>query len=90
MEEFASWPKLATVAGATVVTKFLVDVVKAFVPLQGKQTLGVSCLIGVGLILLANSALGTCKPLDIPVHIINGLVVGLAASGFNDAVERKK
>jgi len=88
VEGFVTWQMLATNAGATAATKFLVDAWKALFGLMGKATLYASVLTGIALVIGANLALGECKSVDLPVHAINGLIVGLAASGFNDLVTR--
>jgi hypothetical protein len=90
VDAFVNWQILATVAGATAATKFIVDAVKALTNIAGKQVLVCAMLVGIGIVVLANYSLGQCKPIDLPLHAINGLIVGLAASGFNDLVSRSK
>ena len=90
MDSFVTWQQLATMAGAIAATKFIVDAIKCFAPIQGKQVLGAAALVGILVLLGANLALGTCKPTDIPIHVLNGVMVGFAASGFHDAVRSSK
>jgi hypothetical protein len=71
-------------------TKFLTDIVKAFTPIAGKQVLGVAVMIGILIVVLASVFTELSKPAELVLAVLNGIAVGFAASGFNDAVAGKK
>jgi hypothetical protein len=89
MIDFQTWEILGTFAGAMAATKFLTDLVKAFVKIEGKQALGVAVIIGILVVVLAKFFTGLSQPPELVLAVLNGIAVGFAASGFNDALARK-
>lgn len=88
MTDFTSWQNLGTFGGLMAVTKLLTDAAKVIFSLGGKKTLAAAIGTGVVLAVITGVALGQRQWEELLLLALNGLLVGLAASGFHDSLKR--
>lgn len=86
MDTFLTWDVLLTYGGCVMGTVLLTEGLKKVFTKINAQI--ISFVIALAILLIGHLATGTFVPAEVPLHIINAVVVSLAANGGFDAVKR--
>ncbi len=88
MEGYLTWSALLTFAGAAAAVRYLTEIWKGLFGLSGRSVLIASTLTGIAVTLCAGIATGAKSPEEIFLLVLNGLIVGQAATGLNEQISR--
>ncbi|GFN22954.1 MAG: hypothetical protein IMW96_01010 [Thermoanaerobacteraceae bacterium] len=81
MEGLFTYADLATLSGAAMATLLVVEFLKNIGRLKGWSMRGLILTVALTLIIITNLATGNFSFRDIPLYLLNGLLVAVSATG---------
>ncbi len=88
MENLFTYASLGTLAGAVAATVLVVDSIKELGFLKRFSTRCVVVVVAEGIVFLADIAAGKFTVKNIPLYVLNGLLVAASAMGSYQAVSK--
>lgn len=86
MQNLFTYANLGTLAGAVAATVLLVNFIKEVGPFKRLSTRCLAVIIAEGVVFLTNLAAGSLTIMNVPLCIINGLLVAATAMGSWEAI----
>jgi hypothetical protein len=88
MENLFTYASLGTLAGAVTATVLVADFIKKFEFLKCFSTRCVVIVVAEGIVFLADIAAGKFTVINIPLYVLNGLLVAASAMGGYQTVNK--
>ncbi|WP_034440335.1 hypothetical protein [Clostridium ihumii] len=89
MDSFLTWEYIATFVGMVFATSMVVEFIKEIKGIKNIQTKYLTVIVAFILIMIVNIALKTFKLINLPLMLLNSILIGFTSTGQYDFHYRK-